>query len=173
MKRALLVLAFVFCACSSGGPGNPGLGGGGTGGGSLARLCQSVCGWYARCGRAESGCSAECSADTARYEGKWSATFVNHVSTCFETLACTQNDDSCVANFAAVDPAYPNIPEVQACLTKRTDCSSGTSMTSWSDDYCLSIAALTASARAEANACLSKACTEVSTCLRAAGSFGY
>lgn len=170
MTRALLLVALTLCACSSGGPGTAGFTGSGTESGNMGRLCDTLCGWYARCGEPQTNCSSECNGDTAKYAGKWSATFVNTTATCFETLACDQNDDRCVANFAAVDPAYPNIPEVQSCLSKRSEC---TSSAPFSDDYCHSLTALTAAARAEASACLSRACAEVSACLRNAGAFTY
>ncbi len=169
MRRALVLLGFMLCACSSGGPGTAGGGGGGPGGGSMARVCDALCGWGSRCGRAEAGCTTECNQNAVTYEGKWSAAYMDHVSTCLQTLACDQSEETCVANFAAVDPAFPNIPEVQACMTRRSECTTST----WADDYCMSIAALTTAARAAADACRTKPCTEIFACLKSAGAFNY
>jgi hypothetical protein len=103
---------------------------------------------------------------------------------CFQGLACSEKDDSCVANFGGADPAYPNIPEVTACEEKRKECSQPTPEpgdagtltqpnTAFSDDYCLSIAALTPEARANADRCRSQPCAGIRDCLIQAGAFNY
>jgi len=178
MKRLLVASILSLAACSSGGAGSTNLGaGGGGGGGDMTRLCNAVCGRAVKCDPTETKCSAECPAETAKYQGKWSAAFVTFASSCFETLACDANEETCIANFQAIDPAYPNIPEVEACLARRQAClasgSDGGITTTWADDYCHTIAVLTTSARAEANACLSKACAEIRSCLVAAGAYNY
>lgn len=179
MKLLLVASILALAACSSGGAGstNLGAGGGGGGGGDMTRLCNAVCGQAVKCDPSEAKCASECPAETAKYQGKWSAAFVNFASSCFETLACDANEETCIANFKAIDPAYPDIPEVQSCLARRSECLAATSdggiTTTFADDYCHTIAILTTSARAEANACLSKACAEIRTCLVTAGAYNY
>jgi hypothetical protein len=105
------------------------------------------------------------------------------VNTCFQGLACTESEDDCIGDFGRADPAYPNIPEVSACMDKRAECSQPTPegdggsvtqpSTAFSDDYCLSIAALTPEARAQADACKTQPCAGVRDCLIQAGSFNY
>lgn len=178
MRGATLVLLILMGACSSG----SGAGGGGAGGGTAGdpqAVCTASCNWRSKCGRPSADCVAECQKDTATYAGKWTAAYTNAVSTCFASLACSQNDDDCVGNFAGADPAYPNIPEVQRCLARRGECSvpdagpNGTSIAMFSDDYCQTIAALTVSARAAADACRAKPCEQVRECLKSAGAFNF
>lgn len=178
MKRFVLASIFSLAACSSGGAGSTNLGaGGGGGGGDMTRLCNALCGRAVKCDPTETKCAAECPAETAKYQGKWSAAFVNFASTCFETLACDANEETCIANFKAVDPAYPDIPEVNSCLARRAECMAATSdgglTTSFADDYCHTIAVMSSSGRAEASGCLSKACAEIRTCLVNAGAYNY
>jgi hypothetical protein len=90
------------------------------------------------------------------------------VAACFDTLACDKIDDACISNFSLGDSTYPNIPVVQACLSKRTECKD-----EFVDDLCQSLAALTDAARAQADACKSKPCDQVSACLAAAGAFRF
>lgn len=146
-------------------------------------MCTSFCDWRVRCGKTDQNCSAECNSDLSRSDGKLSGAYTSMFQSCYQGLACTESEDACIGNFAAADPAYPNIPEVTACMDKRTECGQSTSQpdggtgtqptTSFSDDYCLSIAALTPEARAEANACLSQPCAGIRDCLIRAGSFSY
>lgn len=174
---AFLVAVGVVVGCSGGG-GSTGTSGGGA---SKDAMCTAYCDWKVRCGKQDNNCLEECT-DGLQAE-KFSAAYTSMFQSCFQGLACSGDDDSCIANFAAADPAYPNIPEVTACNEKRDECSKstpspdgGTSTqptTSWSDDYCLSIAALTPAARSEANACLSQPCAGIRDCLIRAGAFNY
>lgn len=43
----------------------------------------------------------------------------------------------------------------------------------WSEDYCLTAIALKDDSRTKVDACLSKGCTEIPTCIEQAGAFGY
>lgn len=177
----LPVLLAVVIGCS-GGSGSASSSSGGPAG-SEAAMCQSYCDWRVRCASTDPRCQRDCSEDLSYNKGKLSAAYASMFQSCFQSLACSENDDSCIANFGAADPAYPNIPEVSACMEKRKECSQSTSQpdggtgtqptTSFSDDYCLSIAALTTAARAEANACLSQPCAGIRDCLIRAGSFSY
>jgi hypothetical protein len=166
LRNLALGLSLAVLSCSSGGAGSAGSVS--TGSGDISRICTSICAWGTRCSKAEAGCAETCNTNGTKYQGKYSVAFVNHVTACFETLTCSQSDDVCVANFVAVDPAYPEIPEVQACLARRTECASA-----FADDYCHTITILSASARAEADACRVKPCAEIKTCLVAAGAFNY
>ena len=146
-------------------------------------MCQSYCGWRDRCGKTDANCATECNGDFSRTESKISSAYTSAVDQCFQGLACTESEDACIADFGRADPAYPNIPEVSACMEKRTECSQPTPegdggsvtqpSTAFSDDYCLSIAALTPEARAQADACRSQPCAGVRDCLIQAGSFNY
>lgn len=177
---ALLVAFGILLGCSGGGGSTSG---NNTSAGTIAALCQSGCAWRDRCGKGEQDCVAECTGDLSRSDGKLSSAYTSMVDQCFQGLACSESDEACVANFAAADSAYPNIPEVTACNEKRTECSQPTPegdagsvtqpTTAFSDDYCLSIAALTPSARSEANACLSQPCAGIRDCLIRAGAFNY
>jgi hypothetical protein len=132
-------------------------------------LCSSYCDWKSRCSKTTTSCTdGSCVRDTESIASKWRDSYPNGVAQCFRSLPCEQSDDYCGANFALADPAYPNILVVQDCLTRRTECG-GT----FADDYCRSLAALTDSARAEADQCRSKPCEEARDCLKAAGAFTY
>jgi hypothetical protein len=177
---AVLVVLGVVMGCS-GGSGSTSSSSGGAG--SIAGLCTSYCDWEARCKTPDSTCQSECTKESSRNEGKWSGAYTSTVESCFKSLACSEDDGACIENFGAADPAYPNIPEVTACNAKRTECSESTTTpdggtgtqptTAFSDDYCLSIAALTAEARAKANECLTQPCAGIRDCLIQAGSFNY
>ena len=177
---SLVALGFVV-ACSGGSGSSSGTSGAGAG--SASAMCQAYCDRQVRCAKNDPNCQTECPRTLERSEGKLSSAYASMFQTCFQGLACTENDDACIANFAAADPAYPNIPEVTACMSRREECSApppagdGGSTTqpttSFSDDYCLSIAALTPEARTEANACLSQQCALVRDCLIRAGAFNY
>ncbi len=167
-------------ACGSGGSGT--IGGGSTAAaGDVSSVCTAMCDWKTKCGKGSDGCVKECTDEGAQYQGKWSASYTGAVSSCFSTLACDKKDDECVASFGAADPAYPDIAAVTACLAKREDCTApgagpdgGTvEGSTFSDDYCQSIAALTDAARANADACRAKSCSEVRDCLKAAGAFSF
>jgi hypothetical protein len=177
---ALLVAIGIVIGCS-GGSGSTSSSSGGAG--SITAVCTAYCDWEGRCDTPDSTCQSECTKENTRNDGKWSGGYTSMVERCFQSLACSEKDDACISNFAAADPAYPNIPEVTACMEKRTECSqatiepdSGTSTqpnTAFSDDYCLSIAALTPAARSDANACLSQPCAGIRDCLIQAGAFNY
>lgn len=176
-----IVALGIVIGCS-GGSGSTS-GGTGAAAGSITAMCQSFCGWRDRCGKTEPDCLTECNGDLSRSDGKLSSAYTGMFERCFQGLACSENDDACVANFGGADPAYPNLPEVTACMERRTECSQpapegdGGSVTqpstAFSDDYCLSLAALTASARADADACRSQPCAGVRDCLIQAGAFNY
>lgn len=147
-------------------------------------MCTAYCDWEKRCSATPANdCHAECQKDFSRADGKLSSSYGTMFESCFQGLACTEKDDACVANFGGADPAFPNIPEVTACEEKRDECSqpatttdggTGTApTTAWSDDYCLSLTALTQDARSSANACLSQPCAGIRDCLIQAGAFNY
>src|SRR5687767_6313827 len=121
--RMTIASALAMIVACTGGSGSTS---GGGGSGSVAGICSAVCDWRVRCNKPDTDCQAECSRDTATYEGKWSAAYTGAVQSCFQTLACDGNDDTCIANFAAADSAHPNVPEVQACLARRSECSQST-----------------------------------------------
>jgi len=176
---ALFIGFALFVGCSSGGSGSST----GTSGSSVSGMCNAFCDWSTRCAKPEQNCQSECTSDITRNFDKLSGSYTNMFVTCFQSLACSEKDDACIANFGGADPAYPNIPEVTACNEKRTECSQPTPEgdagsvtqpnTAFSDDYCLSITALNADARAKANACLSQPCAGIRDCLIQAGSFNY
>lgn len=179
---SLFAVGALAIACGSGGSGTIGSSGGGGGAaGNVSNVCTSLCDWKTKCGKGQPTCAQECSNDAAKYQGKWSASYTGAVSSCFSTLACDRKDDDCIANFGAADPAYPDIAAVTACLDKRQECTvpaagpdGGTiEGSTFSDDYCQSIAALTDAARAEADRCRGLACSEVRDCLKAAGAFNF
>jgi hypothetical protein len=177
---ALLVVFGMVLACSGGSSSSSSSSGAGT---SISDMCGAYCDWSVRCAKSSQDCRTECDGDLNRYHSKLSNAYTSMFVSCFQSLACSEDDEACVANFAAADPAYPNIPEVTACNEKRTECSQPTPegdggsvtqpSTAFSDDYCLSIAALTPEARATANECLSRPCAGIRDCLIQAGSFNY
>jgi len=177
----LVALGFML-ACSSGGSGGSS-GGSGAAAGTGTAMCQAYCDWKVRCAKGGASCQADCEHDVSKNEGKLSSAYVSMFQSCFPGLACTQDEEACVANFGGADPAYPNIPEVSACMAKREECSQPTPegdggsvtqpSTAFADDYCLSIAALDAEARAQAEACRSQPCAGIRDCLIQAGAFNY
>lgn len=134
---------------------------------STTDVCTSVCDWQAKCHQEDrAACIKKCTteSDLSKYRTEW----MTYVNDCFKSLACGESDDHCVANFAAVDPAYPNLGFVQSCLQKRAACEN-----SFADDYCASITALTDDRRAKAALCNALECGAVLACLKDAGSFNY
>ena len=180
MRAALLVAFGIVVGCSGGSGSSSGTG---TTAGSISGMCTAYCDWKVRCAKQDQDCSAECNSDLSRSDGKLSSAYASMWQSCFQGLACSESEDSCIANFGAADPSHPNIAEGTACEEKRKECSQATSSpdggtgtaptTSWSDDYCLSITALTPAARADANACLSEPCAGIRDCLIRAGAFNY
>lgn len=176
---ALLVAFGIVQGCSSSG----GSSGTATATGSVSAMCQSYCGWRDRCANTDQNCNAECNGDFSRNETKITGAYTNAVEQCFQGLECIKKEDACIGDFARADPAFPNIPEVTACEEKRKECSQGEPIpdsgtttqpnNAFSDDYCLSIAALTPEARSNANACLSQPCAGIRDCLIQAGAFNY
>lgn len=176
-----LVVLGIVVGCS-GGSGSTS-GGTGSAAGSVASMCTAYCDWQVRCAKDDPDCATDCNGSLSRSDGKLSAAYTSMFERCFAGLDCSEKDDACIANFGGADPAYPNIPEITACMDKRSECGQPTSAgdggsttqptTSFSDDYCLSIAALTAEARAEAQACLAQPCAGVRDCLIRAGAFNY
>jgi hypothetical protein len=129
--------------------------------------CASYCDWKSRCSKEEADCAGSCAAD-AEGTSKWRKSFEDGVASCFSSLACDDSDDTCLRNFALGDPAYPDVPVVQACLDKETECEGA-----FSSDYCHSLAVLTDEARANADSCKNAPCEEVRDCLKAAGAFSF
>lgn len=176
----VVIVGAVAFACGSGGSGDGG-GGNTASAGDVASVCQASCDWRSKCGKGSAGCVTDCDGETTGYQGKWSAAYTGGVTSCFSALACDKKDDDCVADFSVADPSYPDIAEVKACLAKREECAmpaagadGGTvEGNAFSDDYCQSIAALTDAAKADANRCLSRTCTEIRDCLKTAGAFSF
>jgi hypothetical protein len=131
--------------------------------------CTAYCDWKSRCSTDSRPCEIEaCAKESDGFTSKWRDAYVAGVNSYFGSLACDRKDDDCIADFSLGDPAYPEIPVVQACLVKRTECSGA-----FADDYCSSLAALTDAARADAESCQSKPCDQVRDCLKAAGAFSF
>jgi hypothetical protein len=110
---------------------------------------------------------SRCTADANKFSARWRESYWTGITGCFNTLACGQSDDMCMTNLTYGDPAYPETPEVKACLVHQAECKS------FAEDYCMTIAVLTDEARAEAHACRDKPCGETKECLRTAGAFTF
>lgn len=123
-----------------------------------AQYCTSACKWHATCGTADPACQANCEAEAA----KGRASFFSAAGACFDQGDCSKSDDYCASvGYAAADDAT-SFKIKTDCLALRQSCQTIT------DDYCLQVAALSDSARAESAACLEKDCAQVNDCLRAA-----
>ncbi len=124
-------------------------------------LCGAYCRWTGECLNANvEGCTTSCKHKVGLVAPKWRNAYVNAVVACFATLTCNSDDATCTEDFASADPAYPNIPEVQQCMARRTECENV-----FSDERCGSIAALIDAARPDALKCLAKPCGEIGKCL--------
>ena len=156
----LRVLAAGFSglgvACTAGSAPAPAVtSDGGLGDAAEASSCAEGC-RGAKC--QASGCGETCLWRCARAE------YVAGVVTCLNeptTVCDAKADDACGAKALAALSAQPNEAEfTTACSRKRTDCG-GT----FPDDYCLQPRALTAGCFSEAQACITKPCSEVRACL--------
>lgn len=128
--------------------------------------CAAYCGWKERCGARHASCTEGCEEETGPLRAHTRPEYFTAMEQCFGSLECREKDDACTADFSRVDPAFPNIPEIQRCLAKREECNGG-----FSNDRCLSLVVLTDDARREADACSTRACADVDACLRAAGAW--
>lgn len=124
----------------------------------LAQFCRSFCKWHATCGTADSACQSNCETESA----KGRTAFFTGASACYDQGDCSKSDDYCASvGYAAAEDAT-SFKIKTDCLALRQSCQTIT------DDYCLQVAALSDSARAESAACLEKDCAQVNDCLRAA-----
>ena len=128
---------------------------------TLTRFCTTRCAWKARCSSGSASCQADCVAEGNPLLSILRDSYLAGAAGCFETLVCGGGDDLCMQHYQYADAAYPNVGEVQRCLSRRQECNN-----SFSDDPCLAIAALVSSARASADACRAQACDAVGACLR-------
>ncbi|MFO0666620.1 MAG: hypothetical protein U0174_21875 [Polyangiaceae bacterium] len=143
-----------------------------TGAINAEKYCTPLCDFAARCSKNISACSnggAPCLAEATPLASFWRDEYADAFNACYPALACTSSPDECIVDgFVASDPAWPEVPYVQDCLTKRKSCSNP-----FADDLCLSLVALTDAYRAQADACRALPCAQVGPCLRAAGAFAY
>lgn len=140
-----------------------------TASGGSSPYCRAYCAWKNGCGKRKPTCGDSCAKDESELGAHVEPAYFDALTSCFSNLPCGESEDACFADFARVDPAYPDIPAVQDCLAKRASCGGR-----FPDDLCNSLAVLTDDARGAAESCLSKSCDEkIGRCLRDAGAFSY
>jgi hypothetical protein len=149
----LLVAVSLSGACGSGGSGPVGAGGSST----AVQDCRDACN---ECG---GDLCVDCAATSARYRDDYETTLYSCVRT--SDSSCEQRWEECSGMAAgevtrrAADNSYRD-----ACLAKKSDCED--QEISLSDDYCLGSTLLDESLLNEATACLDRACSDASGCLR-------
>jgi hypothetical protein len=129
-------------------------------------FCAARCTWKSKCDGCEvpqTECVAKCDAELDPLVPKLRKAYLPAATRCLESLPCTAYDDKCVQDYKLADPSFPNIPEVQSCLAKQTECAGA-----FADDACYEIAVFIDSVRKSAAACLGKSCAEIGACLKAA-----
>lgn len=147
-----------------GGPSAPVDGGGPVA--TIASYCAARCSYLTRCPDADvdgegPSCATTCETQYGTIFQNWRPGYRDHVTTCVSDLACGDSNDRCFSEFVAGDPRYPNIPEVQSCLERRTDCMDD----GFSDDACAAIAAVNDTTRSKAEACLDEPCGSIQACI--------
>ena len=85
---------------------------------------------------------------------------------CYSTVDCTTAVES--SSFADTGAVADCLRRWVACEAER-----GAGDPYWSQDYCITLIALTGQARGEAAACAELPCADVSACLVSSGGFGF
>ena len=168
---AALWLSTLGCVEGNGTLANTGgMGGSTVGGGSYgAAICSATCTRRVRCDGATIDCTQDQSVTAClqtagvQYDALFRSDFLQAFSNCLSTTC--GSSDSCLSTWfmgAGID--LVNNPDLQRCRARHTECQNQGS--SWSDDNCAYIPLFKPAPAAQARACLDRACTEISACLR-------
>jgi hypothetical protein len=154
----LLVVVSSSGACGGGGSGSSGAtGAGGSSASTTVQDCRDACN---ECG---GDLCVDCAATAARYRDDYETILYDCIRT--SDSSCEQRWEECSGMAAgevtrrAADDSYRD-----ACLAKKSDCED--QEVSLSDDYCLGSTLLDESLLQDATACLDRACSDASGCLR-------
>jgi hypothetical protein len=144
-----LVAGFGFGACGSNG--------GGPAASTGTQHCTSAC---AKCG---SDFCVDCAGTGARYRDEFESALYSCVIDGGDAACDTLWQSCAIQAESALTPRAIDTSYRDDCLAKRTDCEA--QGVSFADDDCLLSVLLEQSVVTQAQACLSKTCTETPSCL--------